>query len=45
MEPARLCISEAGETSRLSGEPNTVVARDVDSDRLLRLLMATLLGP
>jgi purine nucleosidase len=45
MEPARLCISEAGKTSRLSGEPNTEVARDVDSARLVRLLMATLLGP
>jgi purine nucleosidase len=45
MEPARLCISEEGKTSRLSGEPNTEVARDVDPARLVQLLMETLLGP
>jgi purine nucleosidase len=45
MEPARLAISEAGETSRLSGEPNAEVARDVDPPRLVGLLMETLLGP
>jgi purine nucleosidase len=44
MEPARLAISEAGETSRLPGEPNAEVARDVDPDRLVQLLMETLLG-
>jgi pyrimidine-specific ribonucleoside hydrolase len=45
MEQARLCISEEGKTSRLSGEPNTEVARDVDPPRLVQLLMDTLLGP
>jgi purine nucleosidase len=44
MEPARLAISEAGETSRLPGEPNVEVARDVEPDGLIRLLMETLLG-
>jgi len=44
-EPARLAISEEGKTSRLSGEPNAEVARDVDPPRLVGLLMETLLGP